>query len=267
MSYYTSYETLQVDLIEDDTLLEIVLSRPKGNVLNSTMMNELDAVLAASEERQELRCVLLRGDGGLFSYGAAIEEHTKDRVSDMLANFHRVLRQVARYPVPIAALIEGPCLGGGFELVLACHFLFAKEGAKMGCPEIKLACFPPVLAALGSHRLGSLIAERMLLTGETIDAATADRLGFLTRYFKNGNGVESRDGFLEWYRKTLRPLSAMALRQGTRSLRGATGWLEIFDRALAAAEKQYVDDLLPHHDAEEGINAFIEKRPPEWTHA
>ena len=257
-----AYRTLRASLLEDGTVLDVVLDRPKGNVLTSELMGELEAVLAEHEGRRALRLVFLRGAGGNFSYGASIEEHRKELAPGMLAAFHRLIRRLAAYPVPVAALVEGECLGGGFELVLACHFLFATPGARFGCPEIKLGVFPPVLAALGERRLGGFAAERMLLTGGSIDASEAWRLGFLTRVIDDG--ADAREALLAWYRETLRPLSAFALRQGTKALRQATGLLDELERALRATEEQYVREVLESHDGTEGIEAFLERRQPRW---
>lgn len=257
-----AYGTLRATLIEEETVLDVILDRPKGNVLTSELMGELEAVLGEHHDRRELRLVVLRGAGGHFSYGASIEEHRKELAPRLLAAFHRLIRRLAAYPAPVAALVEGQCLGGGFELVLACHFLFATPGARFGCPEIKLGVFPPVLAALGERRLGGFAAERMLLTGASIDASEAWRLGLLTRVIDEG--AEPLEGLLAWYRETLRPLSAAALRQGTKALRRATGFLDRLDRALRATEEQYVREVLESHDGNEGIEAYLERRMPRW---
>jgi cyclohexa-1,5-dienecarbonyl-CoA hydratase len=256
-----TFETLRAEPVESGTVLEIVLDRPKGNVLTSRMMTEISAALDDHRERPELRLVALRGAGGHFSYGASIEEHRKDRAPTLLRTFHGLIRQLAAYPVPVAALVQGQCLGGGFELVLACHFLFATPDARFGCPEIKLGVFPPVLAAIGARQLGGLAAERMLLTGAPIDASEAWRLGLLTRVFEDG---DPRDELLAWYRETLAPLSAFSLRQGARALREATGFLAELDRALQVTEDQYVDEILSSHDGNEGVEAFLARRSPEW---
>lgn len=258
----TTLETLRAELIEGGTLLEVVLDRPKGNVLTSRMMSELSAVLAEHRDRPDLRLVVLRGAGGHFSYGASIEEHRKDQAPALLQGFHRLVRQLASHPAPVAALVEGQCLGGGFELVLPCHFLFATPEARFGCPEIKLGVFPPVLAAIGPQRLGGLVAERMLLTGESIDTSEAWRLGLLTRVFEDG---DPREALLAWYRETLAPLSAFALRQGTRALRESAGWMIELDRTLQATEGQYLSEVLRSHDGNEGIEAFLARRKPEWS--
>lgn len=257
----STYETLNATLAEDGRLLEIVLDRPKGNVLTARTMEELSSALTAHRERRELRLVVLRGAGGNFSYGASIEEHRKDQAPRLLSTFHRLVREVAAYPVPVAARVEGQCLGGGFELVLACHFVFATPEARFGCPEIKLGVFPPVLAAIGAPRLGSFVAERLLLTGATIDASEAWRLGMVARVFENGDPGEE---LLAWYRETLAPLSAFALRQGTRALRESSGFLAELDRALDAAERQYVEEVLESFDGNEGVEAFLERRKASW---
>lgn len=254
-------ETLRAERLEAGSVLEIVLDKPKGNVLDSRMMSEISTVLSEHRDGADLRLVVLRGDGGHFSYGASIEEHRRDQAPDLLRTFHSLVRQLASYPAPVAALIDGQCLGGGFELVLACHFLFATPEARFGCPEIKLGVFPPVLAAVGPQRLGSFVAERLLLTGETIDASEAWRLGLLTRVFEDD---DPREALLGWYRETLAPLSAFALQQGTRALRETAGWMAELDRTLQATEGQYLDEVVASHDGNEGIEAFLARRSPEW---
>lgn len=256
-----AHETLRTSLTEDGGLLEIVLDRPKGNVLTARMMEEISQALDGHRDRRGLRLVLLRGAGGHFSYGASIEEHRKERAPHLLATFHRLVREVAGYPVPVAALVDGQCLGGGFELVLVCHFLFATPEARFGCPEIKLGVFPPVMAAIGARRIGGFLAERMLLTGETIDGSEAWGRGLVTRIFEDGN---SREELAAWYRETLAPLSAFALRQGTRALRESSGLLRELDRALEAAEELYLREVLESADGNEGVEAFLERRPPKW---
>jgi len=248
-------------LLEDGTLLRLVLDKPKGNVLTMEMMKALSAALAAHRDNPHLRFVFIRGAGSHFSFGASVEEHRKEQAPSMLAGFHEMIRQVAAYPVPIAALVEGSCLGGAFELILACHMVFAAPGAAFGCPEIKLGVFPPVLAAIGSHRLGGPLAEKMILTGATIDAAAAEKAGLVSAVLSGGNPEEE---LLEWYRKNLRPLSAFAIRQGSSVARIGSGLIAALQEPLARLERQYVDEVLASNDGNEGINAFIERRKPIW---
>ncbi|HZX64646.1 MAG TPA: enoyl-CoA hydratase/isomerase family protein, partial [Myxococcales bacterium] len=157
-------ETVHAELLESGTLLHLVLQRPTGNILTSGLMAQLEQKLAEHANDRALRLVVLRGATRQFSYGASVEEHRRETAPAMLRSLARLVREIARYPVPIAALVEGHCLGGGFELALACHLVFASPEAQFGCPEIKLGVFPPVLAALGPWRLGGSLSDRLVLT-------------------------------------------------------------------------------------------------------
>lgn len=248
-------------LLEGGTLLKLVLDKPKGNVLSMAMMKALSEALAAHKDDQHLRLVIIRGAGNHFSFGASVEEHQKAQAPSMLTSFHAMIRQVASYPVPIAALVEGSCLGGAFELILACHMVFATPTASFGCPEIKLGVFPPVLAAIGAQRLGYPLTERLIVTGATIDAGAAEKAGLVSAIFTSGNSEEE---LLDWYRKNLQPLSAFAIRQGARVARIGSGMFEALQEPLSKIERQYVDEVLASYDGNEGITAFIERRKPVW---
>ena len=260
-----AYRTIAARLDPGSGILWLTLDQPKGNILTIEMVGELGAALDAHREVAGLKLVVLRGAGGNFSFGASVEEHRKSQAPAMLAGFHRFIRDLSAYPVPTAALVEGNCLGGGFEVAICCHFILATAGARFACPEIKLGVFPPVLAAIGAQRLGGLAAERLLLTGETLGAEEANRLGLLSALIASDE--DPAEALLAWYRKRLEPLSAYALRQATAAVRRASGFLDDLDRALTAAEELYLGQLLPSHDGNEGIEAFLEKRRPAWRDA
>jgi cyclohexa-1,5-dienecarbonyl-CoA hydratase len=250
-------------LIEDGTVLRIELARPKANILNSEMLAAIFETLSVHRDAQHLRMVLLRGSGGSFSYGASVEEHQREHVRKMLGRFHDTVRMIASYPVPVACAVEGRCLGGGFELILASHFVFATMNAIFACPEIKLGVIPPVLAAIGGKRMPPAVAERIMLTGEEIDASMATTFGLVTGVVADGRDVEGAT--LDWYRKHLRPLSAYSLRQATAASR--IGLVSALDVTLREVERRYLEQLVPSHDGNEGIAAFLEKRAPVWRDA
>ena len=256
-----TYDTISADLLENGSLLRLLLNQPKGNVLTIAMMRDLDAALRAHHDDRHLKLVVIRGAGGNFSFGASVEEHRRDQAPAMIRGFHSFLRGLASYPVPVAALVEGRCLGGGFELALCCHFIFAAAGARFGCPEIKLGVFPPVFAVAGPRRMAGALAERMLLTGEDIAADVADRAGLTTAVFES---ADPEGALLDWYRRTLAPLSAFALRQAAAASRQGSGLLEAMHGALAATEKRYLGEVLASHDGNEGIEAFLARRAPDW---
>jgi cyclohexa-1,5-dienecarbonyl-CoA hydratase len=257
--------TVQSAVLAEGGVLRLLLDQPRANILSTAMMGEIGGALDSHEGDTRLKLVVLRGAGGNFSYGASVSEHRREAAPAMLAGFHDLVRRVARFPVPVAALVEGRCLGGAFELALATHFVFATGETVFGCPEIRLGVIPPVLSVLGHHRLGGALAEQMLLTGREIDAARARSCGLVVDVLPGGEDPEA--WLLAWFRETLAPLSAFSLREATRAARQGSGLLASLGEPLAAAERRYLDHLLPSHDGNEGIEAFLAKRPPVWNNA
>lgn len=253
------------ELLEDGGLLRVVFERDAGNVLSGALMRQLDAVLTEHLNDQHLKLVTLEGSGKHFSFGASVEEHQKEHAAEMLATFHALIRRLVKYPVPTAAVVRGRCLGGAFEVALACRFVFANPGAVFACPEIKLGVFPPVLAALGPARLGQTWAERLLLTGADLDAKTAESTGFVTALAPDG--TDPFDHAREWYGRNLKELSAYSLRQATEALRRGSRLVEACGDSLASIEKLYLERLLPSHDGNAGITAFMNKQKPVWRDA
>lgn len=249
---------VRTEMLEDGRVQRVVLTGGKGNIFSMKMMAAVAAALDEHKDDPKLKLVVLEGDGGHFSFGASVEEHKKEQAPAMLAAFHRFIRGLAAHPVPVAALVRGQCLGGALEVVAACHFVFCTSDAKFACPEVKLSVFPPVLAAIGPMRLGHALCERLVITGATFGAEEAQRCGFVSKIV-----VDEAEVFA-WYREHLAPLSAFGIRQATKVSRRASGLLRALDGALDDAEKQYVAELLPSHDANEGIASFLERRKPAW---
>jgi cyclohexa-1,5-dienecarbonyl-CoA hydratase len=257
-------ERVTTELLENGALLRVVFEREKGNVLTGALMKKIDAALAEHSNDRALALVTLEGSGKHFSFGASVEEHRRDAAPAMLAGFHTLIRSLVRFPVPVAAVVRGRCLGGAFELALACRFVFADEGAIFACPEITLGVFPPVLAALGPARLGAPLTERLLLTGAELGAGAARDAGFVTELATPG--VDPFETARAFYQKHFAKLSAFALRQASEALRRGSGLIDDALPRLQSIEKLYVERLLPSHDGNEGIGSFLEKRSPVWRH-
>ena len=255
-------ERVRKELLEAGTLLRLSLDRPPGNILTTGLMERLGHQLASHQNERSLRMVVLQGAGGQFSWGASVEEHRKPSAPGMLRALSELVRRIARYPVPVAALVEGRCLGGGFELALACHLVFTTPEAQLGCPEIKLGVFPPVLAALGPWRLGGALSDRLLLTGEPLTAAAAHACGFSAKVL---DGADPFAQFTDWYRKGPLRISAAALRTAASAVRAGTE--SLLGARLDELEQLYRDRVLGSHDGNEGIEAFIERRAPVWEDA
>lgn len=244
--------------IEDGRVHRVVMDAPKGNILSMAMCAELAATLRERRADPEVKMVLLEGAGRHFSFGASVEEHQREHVAAMLEAFHGFIRTLAAHPVPVAVYVQGQCLGGAFEVAAACHLVFCTADAKMGCPEVKLGVFPPVLAAIGPLRLGHATSERLLLTGATLSADEALRIGFVSQI------VTGTEQVLTFYREHLAPLSAHAVRQATKVSRRASGMLAALEGPLQTAEEQYLGEVVTSHDGNEGIAAFLERRSAVW---
>lgn len=234
----------------------IWLDRPPLNVMNIAMMDELHARVASLAGRCDM--VVFRGASQVFSAGAEIADHTADRVAAMLRSFHRVFLALWRGTLVTIAAVEGHCLGGGCELATFCDFVVAAESATFGQPEIKLGCFPPVAMVTFPRLVGLRAALDLILSGRTISAAEAQRIGLLTRVVP-GNELDRAVSSLVDDLSTLSP-SILALAR--RALWSSDGF--DFERSLQSVEDFYLRELMKTHDANEGIRAFLEKRQPSW---
>jgi len=157
-------------------LLKIIRSGSM-NVLGTPVVDDLRAALAALHSAGGLRLLLLRGDGDkAFVGGADIKEMarlTQGSAETFITNLHDLCEQVRQFPVPVIARIPGWCLGAGLELAMACDIRIAAEDSKYAMPEVRVGIPSVIHAALMPRLLGSTRAGWLVLTGETIDAATA----------------------------------------------------------------------------------------------
>jgi cyclohexa-1,5-dienecarbonyl-CoA hydratase len=187
-----------------------------------------------------------------------VEEHGEETIFQMLDSFHAIFRNLEQIARPTIAVIDGAALGGGCELVMACDIAIATDRTRFGQPEIKLGVFPPVAAVLLPEVVGDKRAREMMLTGELIEAAEAERIG-LINYLVPVDQLEPKTNDLL---SKLRNLSAIALEHTKRAI--DTGRGRSLDNALKDVENMYLHELMKTHDATEGIDAFIQKRKPVW---
>jgi cyclohexa-1,5-dienecarbonyl-CoA hydratase len=239
-------------------LLRLVLDSPKGNVLDGTLVRQLDAAFGEAAADARLKGVLLSAAGPHFSYGASVEEHLPGAVEAMLTGFHALFRRVAASHLPVVAAVRGSCLGGGLELAAFCHRVVAHRDASLGQPEIRLGVFAPVASAILPERLGRGAADDLLLTGRPVDAAHALAIGLVDAVADDPEAAA-----LAWAEEHLLPHSASSLRFATRAAR--LDFTRRVEARLADLERLYLDELMRTDDAVEGITAFLEKRPPSWT--
>lgn len=250
------HETIQ--LRQDHRTAWITLDRPPLNILDISMMESLDATLERVLPKSDF--VIFQGAGAkAFCAGADVADHTPKRVEKMLAAFHGVFRRLAVADCLKIAAVHGYCLGGGMELASFCDFVLASESAQFGQPEIKLGCFPPVSLVTLPRLIGIQAATHLILTGHQISGTEAHRLGMVTRVVPDYELAGAVEKLLE----ELRALSPSVLHLTRRTL----GQLHSADflKQLEEAERVYLSELMQTHDAQEGIRAFLEKRPPAWN--
>jgi cyclohexa-1,5-dienecarbonyl-CoA hydratase len=222
-------------------------------------VDALRAGLEAIADNPHLKLITIAGAGPDFSFGASIPEHAPDRIDDVLPAMHRLVYDLLDAPAVTAAVVRGRCLGGGFELALACDFIFAADTAVFGLPEIALGVFPPAASALLPLRIGAARATGAIVTGESRTAAEWHQAG-LVEFVAPADALDAHVD--RWFAEHLAPRSAAALRYATAAAR--TVLVARVRETLPELERLYLDDLMQTHDAVEGIAAFIDRRTPQW---
>jgi cyclohexa-1,5-dienecarbonyl-CoA hydratase len=189
-----------------------------------------------------------------------IKDHTVDKVPEMLEVVHGVIRKLLALPQVTIAAVRGVCLGGGCEVASSCDFIVASEESAFATPEIHVGCYPPVALARFAALLGFHRAAEMILTGRRFTAREAQALGLVSRVFPESeydSGLDTLTGELLGKSGAVLRLAVQGLREN--SLQG-------FAAALRRSEDIYCHDLLKTHDVIEGVEAFLQKRPPRWQH-
>ena len=253
-------EKIKLSFTNDNSVARILLDDGKGNVLDALMMEELQGVLDLFKDKNELKLIVFEGAGKHFSFGASVDEHKKEFAGIMLKGFHQLFYSIRDLGIPTLAKISGQCLGGGMELAIMCNFLFADITAKMGQPEIILGVFPPPASLILPEKIGYAKAEELLITGKTITADEAKSLGLINEVFTDKDTLNT--GVDEWIEKNILPKSASSLRFAVKAAR--VRFNHVLSNFLPHLESIYVMQLMETHDANEGINSFLEKRKPVW---
>jgi enoyl-CoA hydratase/carnithine racemase len=256
-----SHETLLVDV--RDGVATLTLNRPEArNALNQTVIRELGAALARLEGDVEARVVVIRGAGErAFCAGADLKDMFRTGsildAREQYAGLAQILEAIPRMRTPVIARVHGHALAGGCGLAAACDVVIAADDAVFGLPEIRLGLLPlmvlaPILRTASPRRVLELV-----LTGRELPAPEALEIGLVTRVVPRAE----LDRVVGEVTRTLAGLSPATVALGK----------EAFYRALELPYAQalaHLRDLLTivarSEDAQEGIAAFLEKRPPRW---
>ncbi|MGB5079565.1 MAG: cyclohexa-1,5-dienecarbonyl-CoA hydratase [Burkholderiales bacterium] len=250
---------VEIWLDRDEALLRLRLDRPKANIIDSSMVASFAQAFAAYEKPGQIRAALIDAEGPHFSFGASVEEHLPARCAQMLSSLHGLIKLMLDWPRPILVAVRGQCLGGGLELALAGSLIFAGRDAQFGQPEIRLGVFAPAASCLLPLRIGQSAAEDLLFSGRSIDAAEAKTLGLVHAIAEHPEAAA-----LAYFDAHLANRSATSLACAVEAARG--GYVPEFERRIAQVERLYLDRLMETRDANEGLAAFLAKRPPKWEH-
>lgn len=251
---------VDVMTMRDGAWRRILLRGERGNLLSLDLVRALGEALHPLEATPGIKWLTIEGTGGEFSYGARIQEHTAGMMPTVLPETHRILKRLLAFPAPTAALVEGHCLGGGFELALACDDIIACDTATFGLPEIHLGVFPPAAAAILPLRVGASRAARAIVTGHMQSAEYWHDAGLLSMVAPQAELLEAAGG---WFDTHLGGKSAVALAHAAAASRLTLRAQA--EPAIDRAERDYLAGVLQTADAAEGIAAFLEKRAPKWN--
>ena len=238
------------------------IESPPANALSKSLIEQLDGLLDEIENNASVKAVVIHGEGRFFSAGADIKEFTSLQAhSDyrsLAKNGQKVFQRVEDFHIPVIAAIHGAALGGGLELAMACHIRIVADDAKIGLPELNLGIIP---GFAGTQRLpryvGTAKAYEMILTGEPITGKEAYTYGLASQAVPAENLLDEAKKLAEKIAAKSLPTirQVMKLVNYTRSDKFLDG---------VAAEAKAFGEVFGNEDAKEGIQAFIEKRKPDF---
>ncbi|MBB4052954.1 enoyl-CoA hydratase/carnithine racemase [Devosia subaequoris] len=247
-------------LEQKDKVSHLMLNRPeKRNALNDDLVAALDAFFANIPE--QTRAIVISGAGGHFSSGLDLSQHVAREPLDVMAhsrNWHRVMARIAHSTVPVVAAMSGAVMGGGLEFAAACHVRVAEETVRFQMPEGMRGIF---VGGGGSVRISRLIGPdrltEMMLTGRTYSGVEGERLGLAHHLVPEGQGLEKAFELAGRIAKNSPTINGFII-QAIAQIAAMPPEAGLYAESLTAALSQ------TGPDAEEGLKAFLEKRPPNF---
>ncbi|MEO6987583.1 MAG: enoyl-CoA hydratase [Aquihabitans sp.] len=241
----------------------LTLNRPEArNALSLAMLHALQGELTAADADRSVRVVVLAGNGPAFSAGHDLREIGGDddpeRHRELFETCSDVMVQIAELSQPVIASVAGVATAAGCQLVATCDLAVAGRSARFATPgvDIGLFCSTPMVAV--TRAIAPKHAMELLLTGELVDAETAWRMGLINRMVDDEDLAEA----------TMSLAEKVASKSAAVVAAGKATYRRQLDRSLADAygiASTAMVDGLAHPDAKEGIGAFLDKRPPNWS--
>jgi cyclohexa-1,5-dienecarbonyl-CoA hydratase len=237
---------------------KIIFNNGPLNILTIQMMEQINEALEVFLKDESLKAIIFDHNGKAFSAGVDVGDHMGDKAPKMIKEFHDIFRNLNKVKCPTIASIKGAALGGGCEIAVFCDIVITSDKAKFGQPEIKVGVFPPIAVLAFPQIIGNKKAFELIMLGETIDANEALRLGISNHIYP----IESYEQKFTKFVESFNDLSTTVLQYTNKAFKKALGF--DFETKLDEIEEFYLEELMSTHDANEGLQAFLEKRPPNW---
>jgi len=251
-----------VHLNVDSGIATITLDSPANrNALSAQLMNEFSTHLVTASNNAAVRSMVLAHTSSTFCSGADLSSTSESGPSSSgperdMAQLAAILRQMLECPKPILSRIEGHVRGGGLGLVAACDFAVASLESSFAFSEVRLGVAPAIISLTVLPRLSSRAASKYFLTGDRFDAAEAERIGLIT------TGTDQPEAVLQQLTNSLQLCSPVGLAETKR----LTTAVLLKDFAQLEAQLTVLSArLFASGEAQEGIAAFKERRPPLWA--
>jgi cyclohexa-1,5-dienecarbonyl-CoA hydratase len=252
----SEYKLLKVE--KADGVARITFDRPKHNVLDIQMMNELNTELKVLAADDQLKCLVLNGEGASFCAGVEVADHKPEMAAKMIETFNRIFELIERLEVPVIASVHGACLGGGMEVAIACDIIVAAQSALFGQPEIKLGFLPPYAAVQLPHLVGPSKAIEICTTGKRYSAEEARQMGMVCYAVADDQLSDTTDNLV----KEIQYNSPLIIRLNKQAVKKHLG-MEMSE-AIQRVSDLFLNTLMKTEDVLEGIKSFEEKRKPVW---
>jgi len=239
----------------------IKLNRPKAfNALSSPLMAELSQAITELDWNANIGCIVLTGSDRAFAAGADIKEMSDLQFMDAYKNdFITSWETVSRVRKPVVAAVNGFALGGGCELAMMCDIIIAGKSAKFGQPEVKLGTIPGAGGTVRTTKsIGKAKAMDLCLTGRFMDADEAERCGLVSRVVDDDKVVSTALQVAETIASYSKPIVMMI----KESINASN---ELPLREGMRLERRMFHSTFATHDQKEGMKAFSEKRPANFT--
>lgn len=252
----------------DGTIANVTLTRPDlHNAFNETMIEELRSAFVGFDKHSNVRAVVLSGEGKSFCAGADLNwmkkmvDYTFEQNVEDAHALSRMLSIIAHCPKPVIARIHGAAFGGGVGLIAACDIAVAVESATFCLSEVKLGLLPAVISPFVLKKIGQSNAQRYFMTAERFTAAEAQRIGLVSEVVSDTEALDS----------TIDGLLSALLANGPEAVSQCKVLIEqVFhtdwDRAVDITTKMIAERRISK-EGQEGMKAFLEKRPPNWAQA